>query len=157
MTEFVFPSGRIRTDPAANRAWYDAHGQAAGGCDCAYCRNFLAALETLSPIVPAFLDALGVDLRKPDEAAENCREADGSHWYSAWYHISGTLLEDGAETPLAEDCIQSFQSICCLKMEEFPSPHFQLNLELRLPWVLDEPDPQALTSISSLQENQNYE
>ena len=57
--------------------------------------------------------------------------------------MTGELLEDGAETAMAEDCIQSFQSVCCLNAEQFPSPHFQLNLELRLPWVLEEPDPQT--------------
>ena len=57
--------------------------------------------------------------------------------------MTGELLEDGEETAMAEDCIQSFQSVCCLKVEQFPSPHFQLNLELRLPWVLEEPDPQT--------------
>ncbi len=143
MTEFAFPSGRILTDPESNRAWYAAHGEIMGGCDCAYCRNFAAAAAGLPPNVWEFLDTLGVDLYKPDEAAENCREADGRHWYSAWYHMTGELLEDGAETAMAEDCIQSFQSVCCLKVEQFPSPHFQLNLELRLPWVLDEPDPQG--------------
>ena len=43
MRTFRFPAGRILTDPAANRRWYDDWGVMAGGCDCAYCRNFLAA------------------------------------------------------------------------------------------------------------------
>lgn len=139
MKEFVFPAGRIATDPTANRVWYDNCGTPAGGCDCAYCRNFLAAVEKLPQKILDLMDTLGVDIRKPDEAAQNCREEDGFHRYSAWYHLSGVLLEDGAETALAENCTYWFQSVCYMKAEHFPDPHFQLNLNLCLPWVLDEP------------------
>ena len=139
MRTFRFPAGRILTDPSANRRWYDDWGVMAGGCDCAYCRNFLAAVEGLPKPVLDFMEMLGVDIRKPDEAAENGRGANGSHRYSAWYHLSGTLLEDGKETVLAEGCTYCFQSTCYIRAEYFPSPHFQLNLELRLPWVLEEP------------------
>lgn len=139
MKEFVFPAGRIFTDPAANRAWYDTYGAPAGGCDCAYCRNFLAAVEQLPKDVRNFMDSLGVDLRKPDEAVQNEPRADGLHWYSAWYHLSGTLVEEGVETALAENCTYWFQSVSYLQAAHFPTPHFQLNLELCLPWLLEEP------------------
>ena len=47
MTEFVFGPYRLEVDVEATRNWYDLYGEPAGGCDCAYCRNFTAAVETL--------------------------------------------------------------------------------------------------------------
>ena len=56
MTEFVLGGYRLAVDVEATRAWYDRYGDATGGCDCAYCRNFTAAVETLPPEVGEWLD-----------------------------------------------------------------------------------------------------
>ena len=70
MTEFVFGPYRLEVDVEATRAWYDRYGDATGGCDCAYCRNFAAAVGTLPPEVEAFLEPLGLSLRRPGEIGE---------------------------------------------------------------------------------------
>ena len=44
MTEFVLGSYRLEVDVEATRAWYGRYGNATGGCGCAYCRNYAAAV-----------------------------------------------------------------------------------------------------------------
>ena len=70
MTEFVLGGYRLEMDVEATRAWYDQYGDATGGCDCAYCRNFAAAAKALPPEVEAFLEPLGLSLRRPGEIGE---------------------------------------------------------------------------------------
>ena len=55
MTEFVFGPYRLEVDVEATRAWYDRYGDATGGCDCAYCRNYAAAVGSLPSEVAALL------------------------------------------------------------------------------------------------------
>ena len=91
MTEFVFGPYRLEVDVEATRAWYDRYGDATGGCDCAYCRNYAAAVETLPPEVAAFLRPLGLDPHKPGDATEY-GPAEGGRWYMPLWHIAGRLL-----------------------------------------------------------------
>lgn len=94
MTEFVFGPYRLEVDVEATRAWYDRYGDATGGCDCAYCRNYAAAVETLPPEVAAFLRPLELDLHKPGDATEY-GPAEGGRWYMPLWHIAGRLMEAG--------------------------------------------------------------
>ena len=89
---------RIQVDVEATRNWYDLYGEPAGGCDCAYCRNFTAAVETLPPEVGDFLARMGLDLRRPGDASE-CGPAEGGRLYTPLWHLAGRLLEEG-EGPL---------------------------------------------------------
>ena len=57
MTEFVLGSYRLEVDVEATRAWYGRYGNATGGCGCAYCRNYAAAVGVLPPEAAAFLAA----------------------------------------------------------------------------------------------------
>ena len=140
MTGFTFESDHILVDVEATRDYYARYGQIAGGCTCAACRNFADAIGAVPGKVGETLARLGLDLRKPIEVCEWGRETDGHIWYSAWYHLVGTQLTEGTEQiTFSEGCKLSFQSECFILQEEFPSPHFQLNLELHLPWVLKEP------------------
>lgn len=141
MTEFVFAPYRLLVDVEATRAWYDAYGEPAGGCGCAYCRNFLAAAPALPPEVKGFLAPLGLELCRPGEVMEWCREADGRHLYTVQYHLAGTLLEKGeADIRLAPEITGGFASGMGPFLQGFPEPFFQCYLDLRLPWVLEEPD-----------------
>ena len=77
MTEFVFGPYRLEVDVEATRAWYDRYGDATGGCDCAYCRNYAAAVETLPPEVAAFLRPLGLSTSPGISASMVPARADG--------------------------------------------------------------------------------
>lgn len=142
---------RLHTDPAANRVWYEAHGERAGGCDCAYCRNFMAALPLIPESVELFLTPLGLMLEKPAEILHWCREADGRHWYSVQFHLTGTLEKTADEpTEIAPGVTAVFLKTAGPRLRGFPEPFFQLFLDIRLPWVLEGPDE---SSKFLLQEN----
>ena len=79
MTEFVFGPYRLEVDVEATRAWYDRYGDATGGCDCAYCRNY-AAVGSLPSEVAALLRPLGLDLHKPGDIGEY-GPRQGGRWY----------------------------------------------------------------------------
>lgn len=153
MREIVFENYRIQVDAEATRAYYDAHGEIAGGCGCAYCRNFAAAAETVSLQLRTFLDDLGLDLRKPCEAMELGPGTGNRRLYEAFYHLVGKLeTRDPARVEIGEAQV-GFYEDCDLLPSDFPRPCFQINVAMELPWLLGEAVPEAPPSKSSFQEN----
>ena len=148
MTEFTLPPYRLNIDIAATRAYCAAHPFPRVTCGCAGCRNFVRAVKTLPPAVTDFFSALGLD---PERAAEVCVDhADKkSCLYGSWYHLVGELTAGepppghlcGAWLTLAEGVEAAFGQECHLLPEDFPRPCLQLNLEWRLPWLLEEKNP----------------
>ena len=128
----------IQADVEATRRWYDAYGDAAGGCDCAYCRNFAAAAGTLPTEVEAFLELLGLSLRRPGEIGEYGPRP-GGRWYMPMWHIAGRLLEAGeGELPIAPGVAAGFAADMGPFFRNFPKPFFQCWLSMTLPWVIEE-------------------
>lgn len=142
MAEFTFGNYRLLVDVEKTRAWYAAHGEIAGGCSCAYCRNFAAAIQTVLPEIKAFFDDLGLDIRKPREAIAWGPGVGGLNPYEGLYHLAGAVRgESGSEIELAEGFQVNFDEDCDLLPENFPRPCFQCNVSMRLPWLLKEPKP----------------
>lgn len=138
MTEFVFGPYRMEVDVEATRMWYRRYGDATGGCDCLYCRNFAAAVGTLPPEVGAFLEPLGLDLHKPGDASE-CGPAEGGRLYWPVYHVAGRLLETGKEPlELVPGVSVWFTTDLGPFLREFPEPFFQCCMSMDLPWILEE-------------------
>jgi len=127
----------LDTEPETVRQWMANH-ETQNSCDCAYCRNFEATAKTFPAEIQAFFEPLGLDLLKPREVAENGKDEDGRRWYTAWYHLPGKILENGEEIALTEECFCHFQNYCYRLPEGFPRPSFQLNMDICLPWVLEE-------------------
>ena len=94
MAEFVFGPYRLEVDAEATRRWYDTCDDETGGCDCAYCRNFAAAAKTLPPEVEAFLEPLGLSLRRPGEIGEYGPRP-GGRWYMPMWHIAAACWRRG--------------------------------------------------------------
>ncbi len=140
MTEFTFSGYRLLVDVEATRAWYETYGDPTGGCTCAYCRNYAAAVKTLPLEVGAFLAPLGLDLGKPGDATEY-GPAEGGRWYMPLWHLAGRLLER-VEEPLlvAPGVTASFTTNTGPFLKDFPEPFFQCCLSMTLPWVLEEPE-----------------
>ena len=65
MTEFVLGSYRLEVDVEATRAWYGRYGNATGGCGCAYCRNYAAAVGVLPPEAAAFSPVFSTHVASP--------------------------------------------------------------------------------------------
>lgn len=141
MTEITFGNYRLSVNVEDTRAWYAAYGETAGGCDCAYCRNFAAAADGIPREAGTFLARLGLDIQKPGEVMEQGREADGRHRYTVQYHVAGTLEEMGeTDMELAPGITAWFTVDMGPFLRDFPEPFFQCCLDLRLPWALEEPD-----------------
>ena len=141
MTEFVFGPFRLGVDAEATRRWYDTCGDETGGCDCAYCRNFAAAAKALPPEVEAFLEPLGLSLRRPGEIGEYGPRP-GGRWYMPMWHIAGRLLEAGeGELPIAPGVTAGFAVDMGPFLQDFPEPFFQCWLSMTLPWLLKELNP----------------
>lgn len=148
MREFTFGPYRLMADIEATRAWYEAHPLPWVTCDCAGCRNFVQAVKALPPAVTDFFTALGLDPEKPAEVCVDWGDRE-SCLYGGWYHLAGELTAGGpppgrlcgAWLAPAEGVEIAFGPECHLLPEDFPRLCVQLNLEWRLPWLLEEKNP----------------
>ena len=131
----------IQVEAEATWRWYDTCGDDTGGCDCAYCRNFAAAVGTLPTEAEAFLEPLGLSLRRPGEIGEYGPRP-GGRWYMPMWHIAGRLTERGEEElPIAPGVTAGFAVDMGPFFQDFPEPFFQCWLSMTLPWLLKEPNP----------------
>lgn len=148
MRGVAFGPYRLMADIEATRAWYEAHPLPWVTCDCAGCRNFVQAVKALPPAVTDFFTALGLDPEKPAEVCVDRGDRE-SCLYGGWYHLAGELTAGGpppgrlcgAWLAPAEGVEIAFGPECHLLPEDFPRPCVQLNLEWRLPWLLEEKNP----------------
>jgi hypothetical protein len=113
--------------------------EAAEHCDCAYCRNFYAALDGEYPGFRTALATFGVDAEAPEELMPY--DLDGRMIYDAVWAVRGKVIQKGREvlslggvTILPDpDNVRHVNCWC-------PEPYFLLDISgLELPWVLDEP------------------
>ena len=127
------------------------------GCDCEYCRNFMAALNHAFPQKSAaMIAALGVDLRKPAELAHYQREESGLHYTGGWFHLVGEI-RSGADAwiplgensrsaafeKLADEIEFGFTNQLALVRDSFKVHSvIQLEFATRVPWVIDAPEPE---------------
>ena len=105
-------------------------------CRCGDCRNFLALAEKkgLPPFVLATLDSLGIPPQKATYVCMLSKENEG-FLYQFSYRIAGYYEE--LLMPLSKriDCCHE---IYPYGAPGFPSPHFDLEFFIHLPWILDE-------------------
>lgn len=151
MTEFVLGNYRLAVDVEANRTYYAARPLPWITCGCAGCRNFVRAVKDLPQTVKAFLEDLGLDPEKPEETCFYDGTPGTVHG-GGWYHLAGTILA-GAGQPgdrelfpagwyeVDQNFSVGFQTACALLPEDFPRPCFQMELDYRLPWLLEEENP----------------
>jgi len=142
----------IDYDAEATRCCYAAL-PVGSGCDCAYCRNYLAALDqALPPEFRSFADRLGIDLTKPAELAHYDRDESGLWLTQGWYHFVGSILagddvvhRDGASgTYRFETLVPGLEFGFGRQLDLLPEPFkagpaVQLDFFTRIPWTLDEP------------------
>lgn len=124
----------VEVDEASTHRWYATAEE--WGCACGDCRNFLALARKRQ--LPAFvlehLDKLGIP---PEKATYVCRmypDGDGQH-YQFSYRIAGNILSVEATGEAGRCCHEPYP----YGAPGFPEPHFDLELWVTLPWVLDEP------------------
>ena len=97
----------------------------------------------LPPEAAAFLEPLGLNLRRPGDIGEY-GPRQGGRWYMPMWHIAGRLLEAGeGELPVAPGVTAGFATDMGPFLRNFPEPCFQCWLSMTLPWVLEEPADEA--------------
>lgn len=113
--------------------------EAAGHCDCAYCRNFYAAVDEIYPQFRPFLAQFGLDIEAPEEMFNPSVYADSLD-YMPIYVVYGKILKSGQYEMTAG----SVNIVA--RLAEEGVDYFQLDCyEVLLPWVLDEPIEDVLS------------
>lgn len=140
MREYLLAGCRVQVDEEATRAWYARAEE--WNCDCGHCRNFLALARgrELPAELLDILDGLTIPPEKATYVCELYHEGSMLH-YQVGYRLSGYLLDrPGCPRPEPwglEGCTQ--ERFAPFEAPGFPAPSFELDLSLRLPWMLDEP------------------
>ena len=129
-------------DIAMERTMAYSAAEAAEHCDCAYCRNYYAAIDFDCPGMRPFLAQFGIDAEAPDElmpydllpAPEGI---DDRVYYAGKYVVFGRIRKHGKERFALGNA-----DFYPMEDTEFDvgEPHFVLSLEeSEIRWVLDEP------------------
>lgn len=150
--EMILGGYRLSVDVEKTRAYYAARPLPWVTCTCAGCRNFVEAVKQLPEEVKVFFDTLGTDPEKPVETSWNPGSPAAANG-DAWYHVCGRIM-DRIEPPenhvfgemldITEAFSAAFNPECWLLPDDFPRPCFQLEVFFQLPWVLEEPNPDAV-------------
>jgi hypothetical protein len=139
---FSLSGYEIEVDTAATAAFYQTAPTLTASCQCQDCRNYEQAVGQLSTVALEFFDDLGVDPAKPAEVYTLGDTV--PVWYGGFYHLCGQLLEvpkvpqADAWHRLSDALSVSFRGECDLLEDGFPTPAFQMEISLTLPWVLNE-------------------
>ena len=127
----------VEMDQEATSEWYSTNGP--WGCACGDCQNFLkqARCNLLPAPVHAVLRELGIPAEKATYVCEIMPKANG-HLYQFSYRIAGRILNEDAHNTVADWGEVS----CCHEpypygAPDFPTPHFDLEFWVTLPWVPD--------------------
>lgn len=111
-------------------------------CTCAGCKNYRQNIDELNQTIKTFFSDLGItDLNKSIEIIPYYTEKSGMIFYQAIYPICGKIIVE----PKPQKTIHIFDDFdlfisnqCILLDQNFPSPAFQITIEARLPWRIDE-------------------
>lgn len=152
---FEFEQYTLDVDVQATRKAYEKIPLAKDWCTCHGCENYSAAVGHLPTEVVSFLSSFGVDVARPSEVFGTYDE--GVYQYGGFYHVAGKIVTQKEELyfqvskkqyrmnpkmviDLADDFSVWFESDCALVPEGFPDPHFQINIDAKLPWLLETPN-----------------
>ena len=109
--------------------------EAAGHCDCAYCRNFYTVVDKDCPPLRPFLARFGVDVEGPEEL--QCFDAQGWVRYVGSYAVFGRIQRFGKKSFVVGNGQIQPTINCEFDLEE---PYFILELDgLEILWELEEP------------------
>jgi hypothetical protein len=122
-------------------------------CGCCYCRNFIAARDTVyPPNFITFLQDIGIDYRKEGEVFQCYKIRPGLHYYGGWFHFVGkvTDLPTTGENDIKNGTQADFE---CSVMKRAATPvnkEFneyldnglvaEINFQTNVPWLINEPE-----------------
>lgn len=137
MTKRNLWNSQVEIEEAKTAAWYAP--KEPWGCECGHCRNFLElAKNNLLPApVHAILNEFGIRAEQATYVCWIMPEGE-YHLYQFSYRIAGQILNEAEAKSTVEDW---GEVRCCHETYPygapgFPTPHFDLEFWIRLPWVL---------------------
>ena len=133
---------KIDVDVEATRAFYAGAPALLVPCDCAGCRNFHRAIGFMPLGAVAMLRGMGVDPLNPAEQwVYGPSQGECTLLYGAFWHMCGRILSGPRGqrcTGEADGVCYSIGTQCALVPEGFPEPVLQVDMTMKLPWVLEE-------------------
>lgn len=130
---------KFSVDIEKTKEYYNTHSL----CDCVCCRNYYKQIAKELPKLKEFLADFGVDISKPDEIMSVENEG-----YIDYINIDYTICGNVINMSEFEIDIYDNQFLNVIVTEGFASPNEQTGdyftlsvMNIRLPWVLDEPFP----------------
>ena len=136
--EYVF-----LVDVERTKQYYKTHSL----CECECCRNYYAQIRKKYPKLTDFLEEFGVDVARPDEVM-SVEETHFIDYIDVDYTVCGKVETLGNY----EIDINDNTFLSMLITEGFATPNEQKGeyftisvMNIKLPWVLDEPFPKPIT------------
>ena len=130
---------QVEIDETATAQWYSQREP--WGCECVDCRNFLdlAKHRKLPEPIHTVLKELNIAAEKATYVCEIIPK-DNGHLYQFSYRLAGRILNEDSAKSVVEDW---GEVRCCHEpypygAPDFPTPQFDLEFWVTLPWVLDE-------------------
>ena len=119
-------------------------------CTCVDCKNFVNNLESIYPKeVKELFYRLGIDYRKDCETWKMCKEENGLHRYSGWFHFKGmfkgkSCIEKTGENTSSLNLTSITESFSIGFCYDNALTHFeekenlvQVEFEVKVPWTID--------------------
>ena len=138
MKEYNLFGYQVEINENATKDWYEK--SKGWRCDCAHCQNFLllAKKKELPTEVLDTLNGFAIPSEKPTYVGEFTKE-NGCHLYQFSYRIAGSILEEGTGEKLEWGEARCCHEIYPYGAPDFPTPHFDLEFWVELPWILKYP------------------
>lgn len=123
-------------------------------CDCGCCRNYYAQIKNKLPKLNEFLRNFGVDISRPDEIMSD--EMDTYiDYFNVDYTVCGNIQSMGDyDIKIYDDLLLSIAFTNGFSTpNEQAGEYFTISvMQIKLPWVLDEPFPKPITKRARFKE-----
>lgn len=151
MTKIDFREWELNVDRELTKLTYDnAPLVGPNTCLCLECDNFVKTLEIAYPdeIKQLFIE-LGIDYKNECEVCHYCRQENGLHLYSGWFHFKGNFkgknckIQTGENsstfdlTPITENFSIGFCYDSGLALFDSTENLVQIEFETKIPWTIE--------------------
>lgn len=152
MITIPFKNWKLTVNSELTKEAYDnVRSGGTESCTCSDCKNFVDNLENIYPNeIRELFAKLGIDYRKDCETWRMCKEIDGLHRYSGWFHYKGNFLgescikelNDKTTTTELQPISENFSIGFCYNNQltyfEDKENLVQIEFEVKIPWTIDE-------------------
>ena len=137
MKEYNLFGYQVEVDKQATKEWYSKFK--GWRCDCRHCKNFLllAKKRQLPTAILDILKEFEIIPEKPTYVCEITSE-EGIILYQSSYRLEGNILKESIDI---QEKLEWGEARCCHEIypygaPDFPTPHFDLEFWVHLPWIL---------------------